>query len=77
MIKGEGWKTADLALDFVSDSLLKFENYCRDPDLLQPGVSMMASPMATRRLRQDYMRLMRDPVPYVEAAPIPSNILEW
>lgn len=23
------------------------------------------------------MRLMRDPVPYVEAAPLPSNILEW
>ena len=49
-------------------------NLCSSSDLW--GVKM-ASPMATRRLRQDYMRLMRDPVPYVEAAPLPSNILEW
>ncbi|XP_054717762.1 ubiquitin-conjugating enzyme E2 J2-like [Uloborus diversus] len=33
--------------------------------------------MATRRLRQDYMRLMRDPVPYVKAHPLQQNILEW
>jgi len=32
---------------------------------------------ATARLRQDYMRIMKDPVPYVRAAPLPSNILEW
>ncbi|XP_060560018.1 ubiquitin-conjugating enzyme E2 J2-like [Ruditapes philippinarum] len=32
---------------------------------------------ATARLRQDYMRIMKDPVPYVKAAPLPSNILEW
>lgn len=32
---------------------------------------------ATARLKQDYMRIMRDPVPYVKAAPLPSNILEW
>lgn len=33
--------------------------------------------MATRRLRQDYMRIMKDPVPYVKAHPLHSNILEW
>ncbi|XP_035223380.1 ubiquitin-conjugating enzyme E2 J2-like [Stegodyphus dumicola] len=33
--------------------------------------------MATRRLRQDYMRIMRDPVPYVKAHPLQQNILEW
>lgn len=33
--------------------------------------------MATRRLRQDYLRIMRDPVPYVTAHPLPSNILDW
>ncbi|XP_042896153.1 ubiquitin-conjugating enzyme E2 J2 isoform X2 [Parasteatoda tepidariorum] len=33
--------------------------------------------MATRRLKQDYMRLMKDPVPYVKAHPLPQNILEW
>lgn len=32
---------------------------------------------ATARLKQDYMRIMRDPVPYVKAVPLPSNILEW
>jgi len=32
---------------------------------------------ATARLKQDFMRLQKDPVPYVTAAPLPSNILEW
>ncbi|XP_063983572.1 ubiquitin-conjugating enzyme E2 J2 [Diachasmimorpha longicaudata] len=32
---------------------------------------------AVQRLKQDYMRLKRDPVPYVIAEPNPSNILEW
>ena len=32
---------------------------------------------ATARLKQDYMRIMKDPVPYIQAAPLPSNILEW
>ncbi|XP_054272204.1 ubiquitin-conjugating enzyme E2 J2 [Macrosteles quadrilineatus] len=32
---------------------------------------------ATSRLKQDYMRLKRDPVPYVVAEPLPNNILEW
>lgn len=34
-------------------------------------------PTATCRLKQDYMRLKRDPVPYITAEPLPSNILEW
>jgi len=32
---------------------------------------------ATARLKQDYIRLIKDPVPYVAAAPLPANILEW
>ncbi|EDO38458.1 predicted protein [Nematostella vectensis] len=32
---------------------------------------------AAARLRQDYLRIVRDPVPYITAAPLPSNILEW
>lgn len=32
---------------------------------------------ATERLRQDYIRLKKDPVPYVVAEPLASNILEW
>ena len=32
---------------------------------------------ATQRLRQDYVRLKKDPVPYITAEPLPSNILEW
>jgi len=36
-----------------------------------------AGSSATSRLRQDYIRLKRDPVPYITAEPLPSNILEW
>ncbi|KAJ8977923.1 hypothetical protein NQ317_002897 [Molorchus minor] len=32
---------------------------------------------ATSRLKQDYLRLKRDPVPYITAEPLPTNILEW
>lgn len=32
---------------------------------------------ATSRLKQDYVRLKRDPLPYIVAEPLPSNILEW
>jgi len=32
---------------------------------------------ATARLKQDFMRIMKDPVPYIKASPVPSNILEW
>ena len=32
---------------------------------------------ATQRLRQDYLRIMKDPVPYLTAHPLPSNLLEW
>ncbi|XP_046556659.1 ubiquitin-conjugating enzyme E2 J2-like [Haliotis rubra] len=32
---------------------------------------------ATARLKQDYMRIMKDPVPYVKAVPLPTNMLEW
>lgn len=32
---------------------------------------------AVARLRQDYIRLRKDPVPYIVAEPLPSNLLEW
>lgn len=32
---------------------------------------------ASARLRADYLRIKRDPVPYVIAEPLASNILEW
>ncbi|XP_066143871.1 ubiquitin-conjugating enzyme E2 J2-like [Euwallacea fornicatus] len=32
---------------------------------------------ATSRLRQDYLRLKRDPIPYITAEPLSSDILEW
>lgn len=35
------------------------------------------SSTATARLKQDYLRLMRDPVPYVTATPLANNILCW
>lgn len=39
--------------------------------------SKTVSSTATARLKQDYMRLLKDPVPYVKAVPLPSNILTW
>ena len=39
--------------------------------------SKRANTTATARLKQDYMRIKRDPVPYITAEPLPSNILEW
>jgi ubiquitin-conjugating enzyme E2 J2 len=35
------------------------------------------STTAVQRLRRDAARLAKDPVPYVSAVPLPSNILEW
>jgi len=32
---------------------------------------------ATSRLKQDYIRIKSDPVPYISAEPLHSNILEW
>ena len=32
---------------------------------------------AYARLQKDYIRIMRDPVPYALAAPMHANILEW
>ena len=32
---------------------------------------------AVSRLKQDFVRIKRDPVPYIVAEPLPSNILEW
>ena len=32
---------------------------------------------AVARLKQDYIRLKKDPVPYMVAEPLPSNLLEW
>lgn len=32
---------------------------------------------ATHRLKQDYIRLKKDPVPFVTAEPLSTNILEW
>ncbi|XP_038062013.1 ubiquitin-conjugating enzyme E2 J2-like [Patiria miniata] len=40
-------------------------------------MSKRVSTTATARLKQDYTRIKKDPVPYVTASPLPSNILEW
>lgn len=37
----------------------------------------MSNRTSTARLKQDYLRLKRDPVPYISAEPLPANILEW
>ncbi|UMM19758.1 hypothetical protein L5515_015224 [Caenorhabditis briggsae] len=33
--------------------------------------------VAFQRLKKDYQRLLKEPVPYMKAAPLESNILEW
>ena len=37
----------------------------------------MASATATARLKKDYQRLLKEPVPFMKAAPLSENILEW
>eukprot|EP01137_Pigoraptor_chileana_P025163 Opistho-2@94222 len=38
----------------------------------------MAAPKEShQRLKRDYMKLMKNPIPYIQAAPLPSNMLEW
>lgn len=34
-------------------------------------------PTSVSRLQKDYLRLKKDPVPYITAEPLPQNILEW
>ena len=44
----------------------------------RPSAKRSAGPIsAVTRLRMDYMRLKKDPVPYLVAEPVPSNLLEW
>ncbi|EPB79116.1 ubiquitin--protein ligase [Ancylostoma ceylanicum] len=38
---------------------------------------MVASVTATARLKKDYAKLLKEPVPFVRAAPLQENILEW
>ncbi|XP_043288626.1 ubiquitin-conjugating enzyme E2 J2-like [Venturia canescens] len=44
---------------------------------LPPFPRMRKPNSAIARLKQDYLRLKKDPVPYVVAEPVPSNILVW
>ncbi|KAI6659317.1 hypothetical protein LOD99_14988 [Oopsacas minuta] len=44
-----------------------------------PQTSIHASSALTAlsRLKQDYLRIKKDPVPFISAEPLPSQILEW
>ena len=44
---------------------------------IQESKKPVANITATSRLKSDYVKLMRDPIPYIVAEPLPSNILEW
>eukprot|EP00088_Acartia_fossae_P064368 TRINITY_DN791_c0_g1_i1.p1 TRINITY_DN791_c0_g1~~TRINITY_DN791_c0_g1_i1.p1 ORF type:complete len:218 (-),score=12.42 TRINITY_DN791_c0_g1_i1:551-1204(-) len=37
----------------------------------------MSNRTAVSRLRQDYIKIKKDPVPYIVAEPLPSNLLVW
>ncbi|EDW84133.1 uncharacterized protein Dwil_GK13973 [Drosophila willistoni] len=41
------------------------------------GSGTRKQPTAVSRMKQDYMRLKRDPLPYITAEPLQNNILEW
>ncbi|XP_054156262.1 ubiquitin-conjugating enzyme E2 J2-like [Oppia nitens] len=40
-------------------------------------MASQASTISTKRLGEDYVKLLQDPIPYVTAHPLESNILEW
>uniref|UniRef100_A0A8C1XAC5 Ubiquitin-conjugating enzyme E2 J2 n=1 Tax=Cyprinus carpio TaxID=7962 RepID=A0A8C1XAC5_CYPCA len=44
---------------------------------MSAGANRKMSTTATRRLKQDYLRIRKEPVPYICAEPLPSDILEW
>ncbi|XP_060793581.1 ubiquitin-conjugating enzyme E2 J2 [Neoarius graeffei] len=44
---------------------------------MSSNINKRAPATATQRLKQDYLRIKKDPVPYICAEPLPSNILEW
>lgn len=50
--------------------------YCLCAQMNNNG-NKRAPTTATQRLKQDYLRIKKDPVPYICAEPLPSNILEW
>ena len=37
----------------------------------------MASELAARRLRKEYMNIRKEPIENIEAVPLESNILDW
>lgn len=37
----------------------------------------MKSHLALQRLQAEYRRLIKDPIPYLQAQPLSSNLLEW
>ena len=41
------------------------------------AANSMASAMATKRLRKEYLAMQRKPVDYIQAVPLETNILEW
>ncbi|GMR36098.1 hypothetical protein PMAYCL1PPCAC_06293, partial [Pristionchus mayeri] len=51
-----------------------FSHFSVDHDSVK---MVAASPQAVSRLKKDYVKLMKEPIPYVRAAPLPANILEW
>ncbi|CAJ0587152.1 unnamed protein product, partial [Mesorhabditis spiculigera] len=42
-----------------------------------PEFTMAPSVTATQRLKKDYQKLLKEPVPLMQAHPVSSNILEW
>ena len=41
------------------------------------SVHASAAVTSLQRLKQDYLRLKKDPVPFISAEPLPSHMLEW
>lgn len=69
-VSGSGWRGGSA----VSFSLVSVRVHFPQ---MSSNSTKRAPTTATQRLKQDYLRIKKDPVPYICAEPLPSNILEW
>lgn len=52
-------------------------NICVTTSLMAGSNRSVNCSTALQRLKQDYLRLSKDPVPYITAEPLPTNLFEW
>lgn len=70
-----GWRRLPVGRAAGNTSVLVSADLCVPQ--MSSSSARRAPTTATQRLKQDYLRIKKDPVPYICAEPLPSNILEW